>query len=81
MKFQAKRRGLLATKKHQVYAYNAVARGRILTWMADRIIAMIATQMDLSSKNQLNSSTHPWKKAFPVTVSRHSRGSGWRRTM
>lgn len=44
--------------------------------MQESAIANPAIQTDLSSKNQVNSSTHPWKKALPLTVSRHEAGSG-----
>lgn len=44
--------------------------------MRPSVIASPATHPDLSSKSQVNSSTHPWKKAFPVTVSLQVDGNG-----
>lgn len=52
-----------------------------LTCIVANAMAKPATHPDLSSKNQVNSSTHPWKKAFPVTVSLQVDGSGCRNTI
>lgn len=55
--------------------------GDLFTWSIARAMAMAAAHIDLSSKYHVISSTQPLLKACPVTVSRHSIGRGWRRTM
>lgn len=46
--------------------------------MSASTIANPAIQLDLSSSIQVSSSTHPWKNAFPVTLSRQDDGNGCR---
>lgn len=53
---------------------------RSLTCSIANDMAMAAAQIDLSSRYQVISSTHPLLNACPVTVSRHSSGNGWRST-
>lgn len=57
-----------------------IRRNIILTCNMQRVSDKPASHPDLDSKYQVNSSTQPWKNAFPVTVSRHSEGNGFNRS-
>lgn len=63
------------------YSFSTLKKNHKLTWIIASDIARLTTQADLSSSNQVSSSTQPWKNALPVIVFRQAAGNGWRNVM